>query len=990
MTPSIFWRVVWKEYRLQRSLWIAMAALTAILQLLVIAYEPPHQARAETLYLLALAFPALYALGCGATLFAGEREAGTYEFQRSLPVRAWAVFVGKIVLALGSTLAMLGLMVGFATFLSKPTPPGTVDVATWRVMAWQVFGFFGLEMFVWAVLFSFATKRVLLAAILGVAAASIGAHLAVAIVTTQGAVATYVDALPWRMVIAAGVALADVWLAARWFREKRGRQPKFVPATAAETPPEAIALGRRFQQPQRMAILGRLIWQHWRQSRGVSLAMAALIVPLLAMLMMWLLRARENPPWFIERHASEIYRPGDKEFFALTILIALASVPLLGICAFLADQRRSSRRFLADHGVPAKYVWLSRQTITLGLPLLMFFTLLLALFFLASALLPSPLQSDIIRWARLSEVYAEAYTLFYFAVGVLGCVLIGVAVGQCCSMFLRSPLLAGLFSLLLTALFAVWCGLMWFWQVNWLWSVLPIPVALLAATRLRAADWLLERNTLRAWLRPVLALLIPAAALLLAVPLYRVYSVPLVDPGFSPQEFAQPLTNDEEATFAQYDRACRMLEPMHYTPLASVPQRAANEPDKLDAQKTEWVRANSQTIAAVLQAGRNKICNPPQSRVLPWKYQLADLARLLTYSAVESEEEGKLDAAIARYFAALRLASYLRDWYAIPITAQDRNYPYRDDANVIEMEVYDRLALWAARKGQTQERITATAQRLEQFSSDAAPTNGVKIAYLQVWLFLSGDVGFVRSDDVQEPILWPTVFWSHLGWERARAQRLLNCITRAQLDELSWAEDAIRRGKPFQQPPCGPNVLPYILRPSDLPYALHSQIIVPPVQYNSRWEAKLVQDYVALVAARRAVRVVLALEAWKLKHGSLPKTLDELVGHGLDRLPVDPYSGVPFQYFRDGLKIPLHWSQPRWMMAPGPIMDFGRGEMAVNVPFLWALGNRVRVRETYTDYRGKVAQNYEIYTNIGYSMDEWRYPESAYDLWQLGWAFPVP
>ena len=445
MTPSIFWRVVWKEYRLQRSLWIAMAALTAILQLLVIAYEPPHQARAETLYLLALAFPALYALGCGATLFAGEREAGTYEFQRSLPVCAWAVFVGKIVLALGSTLAMLGLMVGFATFLSKPTPPGTVDVATWRVMAWQVFGFFGLEMFVWAVLFSFATKRVLLAAILGVAAASIGAHLAVAIVTTQGAVATYVDALPWRMVIAAGVALADVSLAARWFREKRGRQPKFVPATAAETPPEAIALGRRFQQPQRMAILGRLIWQHWRQSRGVSLAMAALIVPLLAMLMMWLLPARENPPWFIERHASEIYRPGDKEFFALTILIALASVPLLGICAFLADQRRSSRRFLADHGVPAKYVRLSRQTITLGLPLLMFFTLLLALFFLASAPLPSPLQSDIIRWARLSEVYAEAYTLFYFAVGVLGCVLIGVAVGQCCSMFLRSPLLAGLF-----------------------------------------------------------------------------------------------------------------------------------------------------------------------------------------------------------------------------------------------------------------------------------------------------------------------------------------------------------------------------------------------------------------------------------------------------------------------------------------------------------------------------------------------------------------
>ena len=106
-------------------------------------------------------------------------------------------------------------------------------------------------MFVWAVFFSFVTKRVLLAAVLGVAAASIGAHLAVAIVTTQGHAGTYVDALPWRMVIAAGVALADVWLAARWFREKRDRQPKFVPAMAAETPREAIAFGRQFQRPQR-------------------------------------------------------------------------------------------------------------------------------------------------------------------------------------------------------------------------------------------------------------------------------------------------------------------------------------------------------------------------------------------------------------------------------------------------------------------------------------------------------------------------------------------------------------------------------------------------------------------------------------------------------------------------------------------------------------------------------------------------------------------
>ena len=233
-------------------------------------------------------------------------------------------------------------------------------------------------------------------------------------------------------------------------------------------------------------------------------------------------------------------------------------MPLLGICAFLADQRRSSRRFLADRGVPAKFVWLSRQTITLGLPLLLFFTLLLGCSFSrrrCCRVLCSPI---ILRWARLSEVYAEAYAVVYLAFGVLGYVLIGIAVGPLLLDVLPQSAAGGAVQhLLLTAIFAVWCGLMWFWQVNWLWSVLPIPLALLLATRLRAADWLLERNNLRAWLRPGLALLIPAAALLVAVPLYRVYSVPLVDPGVFAGGVRQTLDRQNRRRWISAERRSR-------------------------------------------------------------------------------------------------------------------------------------------------------------------------------------------------------------------------------------------------------------------------------------------------------------------------------------------------------------------------------------------------------------------------------------------------
>ena len=82
----------------------------------------------------------------------------------------------------------------------------------------------------------------------------------------------------------------------------------------------------------------------------------------------------------------------------------------------------------------------------------------------------------------------------YFILAVVGYVALGISVGQFASMFLRSGFLAGFFSVLLTSLLAGWCGLMWWWHVSWLWSVLPIPLALLLATRLRTRDWLLERK----------------------------------------------------------------------------------------------------------------------------------------------------------------------------------------------------------------------------------------------------------------------------------------------------------------------------------------------------------------------------------------------------------------------------------------------------------------------------------------------------------------
>lgn len=100
----------------------------------------------------------------------------------------------------------------------------------------------------------------------------------------------------------------------------------------------------------------------------------------------------------------------------------------------------------------------------------------------------------------------------------------------------------------------------------------PIPVVLLVATRVRTPAWLRERGGLRGWLPMGLVLAVPTAAILTAVPLYRAYEIPVVSPGFSPQEYFSPPTNEEKATMDIYREASRLV--VHNDPEAI--QRAAH------------------------------------------------------------------------------------------------------------------------------------------------------------------------------------------------------------------------------------------------------------------------------------------------------------------------------------------------------------------------------------------------------------------------------
>ena len=363
-------------------------------------------------------------------------------------------------------------------------------------------------------------------------------------------------------------------------------------------------------------------------------------------------------------------------------------------------------RFLADRGIPPKYVWLSRQSIAFGPPLLVLAALLLAGVFLATLFLPNPLYFPRSHGAPLLELYAGILVSGYSFFAVFGYLVLGITVGQLASMFLRSGLLAGLLCIVLTGLLVGWSAVMWVWHVSWLWSVLPIPLVLLLASRLRTRNWLLERNTLRAWLPPLLMLLVPAAALLMAVPLYRVYGVPAIDPGFSLEEYDRPLTPEEQITLNTYMHACLKSSQLGFEAHNRLfkTREGRNRPEVIAAE-TAWVKENRGLIGDVMKAGKM----PLPARVverLP-QFQTAYLIELLICSATQLEELGKLDAAIEQYMAAIKIAVQLHAWY--PIEWPGNGYE-RDRGDQLELEAYARLPRWAARPGQTPERILAAVR----------------------------------------------------------------------------------------------------------------------------------------------------------------------------------------------------------------------------------------------------------------------------------------
>ncbi len=118
--------------------------------------------------------------------------------------------------------------------------------------------------------------------------------------------------------------------------------------------------------------------------------------------------------------------------------------------------------------------------------------------------------------------------MFWSFLKVGGCAMLSAyGLGQLCSMLLSREVLAGFLAMLLAAVLTAWAIVVGVWELNAFWFVLPIGVVTMAATWLRAPDWIVGRNSPRAWLAPAMALVVPLGLVLFTLPQARLAQIAL-------------------------------------------------------------------------------------------------------------------------------------------------------------------------------------------------------------------------------------------------------------------------------------------------------------------------------------------------------------------------------------------------------------------------------------------------------------------------------
>jgi hypothetical protein len=876
-------RIFWKERRAQRSFWLALVGMSVGLDVLLtfvtIWNELSTASQLGAYNYVAIVLACSFATGSAAIAFAGEVEGKTYGLLQRLPLRARDLFVGKLALStVGSYLLLLVAWVAGQLILSHASPGSIHERPTDIAEEWQWFSYMLLLPLAFVVvgsLISVMFSEVLLTSLIaGIATAML---FGVPVIRKN---------LEYQAFIIALVTVCDFFLVRRWMHNSGSIGSGLFPRFAWPRARASYQVRRRMTavESMRSAVAWQrgassLIWKELRQAAPFCLKLC--IVGLITVLL------------------ARISNNFNDNWVAIVCLTLVAVAPsLVGVAAIRAERREGAFRLLADHGVSPHRVTVCKHLVWLLLSLTVFGILLFVdRELLATQRVPSrsaslwDVAADVASTGSLDHYTEQGdvgvaaplstaafFVVLLYALGYFAAILIP---GSVAAFFVSAIALLGL---ALCWAFVLFLGIPFWWTVG------AIPVICLVAAWVRTPDWLLGRNTFRAWGKVAAFVVVPLIAMLIGIAVFRVTEIPATVVPESVRGAGSAMVAGQDPTAASSLFTAAMQATTGAPPSGRQGQgtsilpagwQFATPPEK------EWVARNAAAVKLALEASAlagKSTGSPREGESQVQALQVSNpgrdwwLSQLLLYNARKLESEGHLDEALACYVAVARLTQ--NPGFALAWIDQ-----------------------WAMKVDQTGARIK---QAIHEFESMQPSSGALSSEILRDWgrdrsllrrAVWHGSQANLNQRSVSE--LW-WIRW-FFPWEVIRLERLEDAVFARDLEEARLVEREL-------------DTHGFVTTTSEqiahwdknaFPYNYWKTTLAPPDAIANFFTGP--EHYVDGLAMVRMRLIELALIDYKREHHKLPDFLHELVPAHFEKLPTDPWGGRDFIYEPKGISGPLQF-----------------------------------------------------------------------------------
>lgn len=954
MNPSIALRLLWKEYRVQRGLWLSMAFGCFILQALIAYLMPSGPERFQGIVPVAFMLTGFYAIGSGAITFAIEREEGTQLRPVMLGCPPGLTLTVKTLFGIVTTALLLALTIcsGMLLSLGSLTVPDSIfptdrPMIVPLTLLFVVLPYLGCLL--WSTFFSLLTRKVIVA--LGLAA--IAMIVSFVVVGTTSAVmmengqrhqphqvtgiqlfgAALVPCLLTALLLAVNYLLTHRWLTRAFFDQSAAKSPSFFkrwrirrsgldggmiveigvedrtafeiisPEAAVHQPPPRFGLSLLY------ATWGPNLWRHlrflrWREAIETQKLFVGF---LLATLIFVTWCAADNANNYGGWH-------GPVGFFIHAACLAC------GAMAFRTEQDERKVQRLADMGLRPATVWLSKHVVWLVRAVISVAAILFCVLFVSwlyssysSRMGLAEFVDGVWLNTQLPNSLPNSATEIRLVGRAIILTLTMYSIGQVCSQLIRSTIVSMFVSFILGLTAFGWVGVCYWFGVPMILSVLPLAIGCLLVTWFRTKSWMIDDNRGRAWVWPTAAITAAVAIIYFGTGLFRVYEIPWSKPFFSDGSSAEfddgltdeqraavlaPVTETERNTAMLYQRASELPGPEFFKNKFE----SSTATERWDELSEEVRSAVEQAIALAVEAANSPECaefSPATASVATittstaWQ-RMSEVVDLLLFDADRKLEARRAEVALDRIRNALAASRHAAGRGEEKHCWSSHNLTHR---------VLIKIREWAEHAKVDGKLIDEATTAIDEHRRQMVPIEATNYASaIMIRNTLDADMftltELIGNSSERLPLLLATKFPGEL----ARSLRLLNGMERSDVDAIksyrnqqAAAEAGTGHGLADWYSGSTGHTKSQVEFERVAHHCVRNTPLFAMIASGPAREQLCMHD-IRTECQVRATKVVMRLLLMQRETGKLPATLNDF-----DESLNDPWSDKPFIWYPEGL-----------------------------------------------------------------------------------------